>query len=55
MTEEKLTDAITELDEDVLQRYYAMKQSLTEKKQKKPTLLASHQRKTTARLSATMP
>jgi len=36
MTEEKLTDAITELDEDVLQRYYAMKQSLTEKKQKKP-------------------
>ena len=32
MTQEKFSDAITELDFDILDRYFLMKQSLTEKK-----------------------
>ena len=32
MTIEKLSDAITELDSDILDRYFVMKQSLAKKK-----------------------
>ena len=35
MTRETLTDAITELDPDVLDRYFTMKQALTERKKPK--------------------
>jgi len=35
MTQEKLANAITELDTDILDRYFAMKQALTEKKKAK--------------------
>ena len=35
MTQEKFSDAITELDFDVLDRYFLVKQSLTEKKKTK--------------------
>ncbi len=36
MTQEKITDAVTELDPDILDRYFIMKQALAEKK-KTPT------------------
>ena len=32
MTQEKLTDAITDLDSDILERYFAVKADLAEKK-----------------------
>lgn len=35
MTQEKLTDAITELDADILDQYFLMKQALKEKKKQK--------------------
>ena len=35
MTQDKLTDAITELDSDILERYVRMKNTLAEKKKPK--------------------